>query len=137
MEAVVQWATILSPIIAVVIAAWMNYTSTKDTRKQMEGLKRLCMMQMSNTLDMLEMELYKLSLGKEDNKSELKALHNELTYLRQERKPKPKDLDKVQHQIEKLNMDVKYKDTFAFKIMMRQFELLRGIDNVKGEVSYD
>lgn len=131
MNSLVQWATILSPIIAVVIAAWMNYVSTNDTRKQMDSLKRLCIMQMSNTLDMLEMELYKFSLGKEDDMSELKALHNELYHLRQERKPKPKELDKVQHQIEKLNMDVKYKDTFAFKIMMRQFDLMRGIDNVK------
>ncbi len=28
-------------------------------------------------------------------------------------------------------MDVRYKDTFAFKIIMRQFDLMRGIDNVK------
>ena len=133
MDSLVQWATILSPIIAVVIAAWMNAKSAKDTRKQMAGLKRLCIMQMSNTIDMLEMELYKFSLGKEEDKNEIQALHDEMRHIRTEEKPNPKELLQIQHRIEKLNMDVRYKDTFAFKIIIRQFDLMRGIDNVKRE----
>ena len=34
MNAIVQWATILSPIIAVLIAWWMSRSSAKDTAKQ-------------------------------------------------------------------------------------------------------
>ena len=134
MEVIAQWATILSPIIAVLIAAWMNYKSTQDTRKQMASLKRLCIMQMSNSIDMMEMELYKFSLEKEEDRSELRTLQDEMHHIRTEKKPNPKELLQIQHRIEKLNMDVKYKDTFAFKIIMRQFELMQGIDNVrKGE----
>lgn len=131
METYVMWATILSPVVAVLIAAFMTYKSNKDTRKQLQGLKNLCIMQISNTIDMLEMELYKFSLGKEDDKNELKALHNELYHLRQEEKPNSKELDKIKHKIEKLSLDVRYKDTFSLRIINRQFGLMEAIDKVK------
>lgn len=131
METIVQWATILSPIIAVAVAAWMVYRSSKDTRKQMQSLKNLCIMQMSNTLDMLEMELYKYSLGKEEDKSELQSLRQEMQQLRQEWSPDPKEVARLQHKIELLSKNVQYKDTFTFKIMNRQFALIRGMENVK------
>ena len=39
MDAIVQWATILSPIIAVLIAWWMSRNSAKDTAKQIAALE--------------------------------------------------------------------------------------------------
>lgn len=39
MDAIVQWATILSPIIAVLIAWWMSRSSAKDTAKQIAALE--------------------------------------------------------------------------------------------------
>ena len=39
MDAIVQWATILSPIIAVAIAWWMSRSSAKDTAKQIAALE--------------------------------------------------------------------------------------------------
>ena len=39
MELIVQWATILSPIIAVLIAWWMSKSSAKDTAKQIAALE--------------------------------------------------------------------------------------------------
>ena len=131
MDAIVQWATILSPIIAVLIAVWVNHKSTKDTKKQLTSLKNLCIMQISNTIDMLEMELYKYSLGKEEDRSELTALSRQMDLLRQESTPDPKEMARLQHEIEKLGNNVKYKDTFTMKIIMRQFDLMRAIDNVK------
>ena len=131
MDTIVKWATILSPIIAVLIAIWVNYKSSKDTKKQLEGLKRLCIMQISNTLDMLEMELYKYSLGKEEDASELHALREEMDLLRQEDNPNPKEIARLEHMIEKVGKNVQYKNTFTWKIMMRQFALMRGMDNVK------
>lgn len=131
MDAIVQWATILSPIIAVLIAVWVNHKSTKDTKKQLTSLKNLCIMQISNTIDMLEMELYKYSLGKEEDRSELSALSSQMDLFRQESTPDPKEMARLQHEIEKLGNNVKYKDTFTMKIIMRQFDLMRAIDNVK------
>ena len=37
MNVIVQWATILSPIIAVLIAWWMSKSSKEDTAKQIES----------------------------------------------------------------------------------------------------
>lgn len=39
MDVIVQWATILSPIIAVLIAWWMSRNSAKDTAKQIAALE--------------------------------------------------------------------------------------------------
>ena len=39
MNTIVQWATILSPIIAVVIAYWMSKSSKEDTAKQVAALE--------------------------------------------------------------------------------------------------
>lgn len=133
METIEQWATILSPIIAVAIAAWMVHKSSKDTRKQMQALKNLSIMQISNTLDMLEMELYKFSLGKEEDKSELKTLQHEMNQLRREWKPDSKEMTRLQNKIEKLSKNVQYKDNFVLKITMRQFELMKGLNNVKNQ----
>ena len=131
MDVIVQWATILSPIIAVLVAVWVNHKSTKDTKKQLTSLKNLCIMQISNTIDMLEMELYKYSLGKEEDRSELSALSSQMDLLRQELDPDPKEMARLQHEIEKLGNNVKYKNSFTLKIYMRQFDLMRAIDNVK------
>ena len=39
MDTYVQWATILSPVVAVLIAAWMAHKSAKDTAKQIAALE--------------------------------------------------------------------------------------------------
>ena len=133
MNDVVQWATILSPIIAVIMAAWVIVASSKDTRKQITELKKLNIMQISNTLDMLELESYKYYLEKEDNKNELKDLHNEVQFLRQNANVNPQELVRLQNKMEKLSKNAQYNNTIYFKIVMRQFELMRGIENIKGK----
>ena len=131
METVVQWATILSPIIAVLIAFWVSRASKKDTAKQIKALRDLCVLQNSMALDMLEMEYYKYYLGKEEDKSELNTLWNELQQIRQEERPNFREITRLQCEIDKLRKNVQYKDNFTFKIMMRQFELIQGNANIK------
>lgn len=131
MNDVVEWATILSPIIAVIMAAWVIIASSRDTRKQITELKKLNIMQISNTLDMLELESYKYYLEKEDNMNELKDLHNEVQFLRQNANVNPQELMRLQNKMEKISKNAQYKNTIYFKIVMRQFELMRGIDNIK------
>ena len=97
MKTIVDWATILSPIIAVLIAWWVSRKSSKDTAKQVRAIRDLCILQNSTTLDMLEMELYKYSLGKENDNVELHALMNEMAQLKQEWNPDPKELKRIQH----------------------------------------
>ncbi len=40
-DVIVQWATILSPIIAVGIAVWTGRKSDKDVQRQIESIKAL------------------------------------------------------------------------------------------------
>lgn len=131
MEKLALWANILSPIIAVLIAVWVNYKSTKDTRKQIQSLKNLCIMQISNTLDMLEVELYKFTIGKEEDSSELKALREEMLKLRENGNANIHDITRLHHKINQLSRSAQYKNSFTFHIINRQFALMRGIDNVK------
>ena len=131
MNELATWANILSPIIAVLIAIWVNHKSTKDTRKQIQSLKDLCIMQISNTLDMLEVELYKFTIGKEEDNSELKMLHEELLKLRESENANRHDIARLEHKMRQLNRSARYKNSFTLHIMNRQFALMRGIDNVK------
>ena len=69
MEALVQWATILSPLIAVAIAWWMTKNSAKDTAdkiacikestdREIESIKRLAKIQIETTQLQISTELW-------------------------------------------------------------------------------
>ena len=68
MDTIVQWATILSPIIAVVIAIWASRSSAKDTaqkitalenntKKQIDSIKDLSKIQIKTTQIQINKEL--------------------------------------------------------------------------------
>ena len=68
MEVIAQWATFLSPIIAIIIAVWASRKSAKDTAKhiksveestrlQVESIKELSKIQIETTLMQIDKEL--------------------------------------------------------------------------------
>ncbi len=59
MDTIVQWATILSPIIAVLVAVWVVISSKKDTDKQIESIKALSKLQVEVLATEIEMETIK------------------------------------------------------------------------------
>ena len=59
MGSFVQWATILSPIIAFLLAWWTVRSSAKDTAKQIESIKELSRLQMDATIKQVELEIEK------------------------------------------------------------------------------
>ena len=70
MNVIVQWTTILSPIVAVFIAWWMSRSSAKDTAKQIaaleesttkqiESIKVLARLQMDASIKQVELEIEK------------------------------------------------------------------------------
>ena len=70
MNVIVQWTTILSPIVAVFIAWWMSRSSAKDTakqiaaleestNKQVESIKSLSKQQIEASIKMVELEIEK------------------------------------------------------------------------------
>ena len=73
MDTIVHWATILSPIIAVVIAIWASKSSAKytakqiaaleeSTKKQVESIKALSRQQIEATIKQVELEIEKNQL---------------------------------------------------------------------------
>lgn len=46
---IVQWATILSPIISVVVALFVSWVNSRDVKKQIEAVKELSRQTIDNT----------------------------------------------------------------------------------------
>ena len=67
MDSIVQWATILSPLIAVLIAWWMSKSSAKDTAKQISALEESTSKQIESVkkLARIQIELTSIQMGKE------------------------------------------------------------------------
>lgn len=80
---------------------------------------------------MLEVELYKFTIGKEEDNSELMILHEEMLKLRESENANRHDIARLEHKMKQLSRSAQYKNSFTLHIMNRQFALMRGIDNVK------
>lgn len=67
MDLIVQWATILSPIIAVAIAIWASRSSAKDTAKQIAALEESTKKQVESVKELAAMliEVNALQIDKE------------------------------------------------------------------------
>lgn len=85
MEVIVQWATILSPIIAVGLAIWANWHSRKDsakqiaaleasTKEQVESIKTLAKLQIDVTIHQVNLELGKNLFLAEQAQQELRGM---------------------------------------------------------------
>ena len=87
MNVIVQWATILSPIIAVFIAWWMSRSSAKDTAKQIaaleesttkqiESIKQLARLQMDASIKQVELEIEKNLFLANQAQQEMEGIRN-------------------------------------------------------------
>lgn len=67
MDTLVQWATILSPIIAVLLAWWTSRSSAKDTAKQIAALEASTNRQIESikSLAKIQIELSSIQIDKE------------------------------------------------------------------------
>lgn len=67
METIEQWATILSPIIAVAIAWWMSKSSSKDTAKKIDAIEQNANKQIRQLkeLSRLQLQITTIQLNKE------------------------------------------------------------------------
>jgi len=76
MDTIVQWATILSPIIAVLVAVWVVISSKKDTDKQIESIKALSRQQIDATIKQVELEIEKNLLLAKQAKQEWEGVQS-------------------------------------------------------------
>ena len=96
METYVMWATILSPVVAVLIAAWTAYKSGKDTtkqiaaleestNKQVESIKALSKQQIESSIKMVELEIEKNLFFAKQAKQEMEGIndinHSNISYF--------------------------------------------------------
>lgn len=72
---IVQWATILSPIISVIIAVFVTWANSRDVKKQIEAVKELSRQTIDNTSK--EVESIKL-LSKLQIESSIKQVELEI-----------------------------------------------------------
>lgn len=76
METYVQWATILSPVVAVLIAAWMARKSAKDTAKQVESIRALSKQLVESSIKMVDLEIEKNLFLAKQAKQEMEGINN-------------------------------------------------------------
>lgn len=62
MEYIVQWATILSPIIAVGLAWWALRSSSKDTNKKIAAIKKSSEREINQLKELAQLEVEALTL---------------------------------------------------------------------------
>ncbi len=90
METIVQWATILSPLIAVLLAWWTGRCSAKETVKkidaleqsttrQVESIKQLAKQQMDAVIYQVELEIRKNQFFAKQTQQELNGI-NEINH---------------------------------------------------------
>lgn len=92
-DVIVQWATILSPIIAVGIAVWTGRKSDKDVQRQIESIKALS----KQTADDAIMQIKSLKeISSVQIESMIITIGNELQSVNLR-------LDQIRHQSERYN----------------------------------
>ncbi len=124
---------ILSPIVAVLIAAFTSWQTSKAANKQIRAIKQLSILQLRTTIEMLEVEAYKAYVNKEDRKDEAAKLWNRMSNLRNHENVSKEELDEIEMEIRKLNKNAAYQNNFYFKIIHRQFYLEKAIYQISNQ----
>lgn len=79
MDIIVQWATILSPIIAVLIACWTVWSSSKDTAKKMAALEESTTKQVESIKELAQIQIELSVLQGNAELKKIAARHKNLT----------------------------------------------------------
>ena len=130
-EMITQWATILSPIIAVGIAIWTYRDNKNSMRKQTEAWRIICRQQINVQLTMLEIELQKNALERCEDNNEIILLSREISNLSQNDTAKKADIESLRTKMNNLSKQVGLKGNCQWQIVNTQFSLLRQSNELK------
>ncbi len=130
-EMITQWATILSPVIAVGIAIWTYRDNKKSMRKQTEAWRIICRQQINVQLTMLEIELQKNALERCESNDEIIQLSKEISNLSQNDTANKADIESLRTKMNHLSKQVGLKGNWQWQIIMTQFNLFRQSNELK------
>lgn len=130
-EMITQWATILSPIIAVGIAIWTYRDNKNSMRKQTEAWRLICRQQINVQLTMLEIELQKNALERCEDNEEIYQLSKDISILSQSDTANKADIDRLRTKINSLSKQAGLKGNWQWQIVNTQFNLLRQSNELK------
>ena len=128
---ITQWATILSPVIAVIIAIWTYRDSKESTRKQVMAMRIVCRQQINVQLTMLEIELQKNALERCEDNNEIILLSREISNLSQNDTANKADIESLRTKMNNLSKQVGLKGNWQWQIVNTQFSLLRQSNELK------
>jgi len=130
-EMVTQWATILSPIVAVVIAIWTYCDNRKSMRKQTDAWRIMCRQQINVQLTMLEIELQKNALKRSEDNDEIIQLSREISNLSQSDTANKADIESLRTKMNSLSKQAGLKGNWQWQIINTQFALFRQSETLK------
>ena len=130
-EMITQWATILSPIIAVGIAIWTDRDNKNSMCKQTEAWRIICRQQINVQLTMLEIELQKNALERCEDNNEIILLSREISNLSQNDTANKADIESLRTKMNNLSKQVGLKGNWQWQIVNTQFSLLRQSNELK------
>ena len=136
MNTIVQWATILSPIIAVAIAAFTCWLNARDVKRQVKSVKELSQQTINNTTKEVESikRLAKLQIEASIRQVELEIEKYRL--LAEQARQEAKGVDDIN------NSGLSYMADYRIKMMQKQkeekpqrdFQLYNGFIQRLGEI---
>lgn len=128
MATFVQWATILSPIIAVGLAWWTSRRGARDTAKLVKSIKKLTQIQ-------LQLSMLKLFKEAKEEHANFEILHERSKYLSNQRWSNYTNwMNDTLLQNEEKERDIDDKKDFSFKRREIIMELLSELDDMRKEV---
>lgn len=123
MDTIVQWATILSPIIAVLLAWWTSKSSAKENRKQIAALKDIAILQIDTTILEMEYEFFKAETSMKEYKDEIEEWQRELQKLNLDPATTELDRQEFKRKIAKCKNDSNWQYAWWQKLFLTKANL--------------
>lgn len=120
---IVQWATILSPIIAVILAWWTCRSSAKESAKQISALKRIAVLQIETSLLEMEYEFFKAETSMKEYKDEIDDLQRELQRLSHNPNTTEQERSEFKRKIERRMKDSNRQYAWWMRLFLTQANL--------------
>lgn len=123
-------ATIASPFVALFIAWITTYKSSQDTKKQINAMKQISLLQLQTTILLIDIEADKALLNRTDKQDEVSLLYSKMNILRNKDNISEDELQNLQLEINKLQKSAAYQNSIHFKLVNNQFAFMRLLNKV-------